>query len=455
MNVPAILSHQRKFFATGRTLEADFRRESLRKLADSIRKHELEILEALRQDLGKCETEAFIGEVAFSLDEIKFTLKHLNGWMKPRRVSTPLVQAVGSSYIHQEPLGVVLIIGPWNYPFQLLIAPLIGALAAGNCAIVKPSELAPATSKVTAKVLRDAFDESFVATVEGGIEASQALLAQRFDHIFFTGGTAVGKVVMTAAAKYLTPVTLELGGKSPCVVDKETDIEVSARRIVWGKFFNAGQTCVAPDYLLLPRGKSAEFLSSMKKQVESFFGPVPLESPDYGRIISERHYSRLKSFLSDGKVFLGGKFDDAQRFLAPTVLVDVKWEDRVMQEEIFGPILPVLEYDDLGEAIARINARPKPLAFYFFSSNAANQDRVVKEIPFGGGCINDTLTHLTNPRLPFGGVGESGMGNYHGKYSFQTFSHAKSVFRKKFFPDLLLRYPPYGDKLRFLRRLFG
>lgn len=458
MNAPKvsdIVAAQRQFFATGKTRPADYRREQLKKLADGIRRKEGAILAALKSDLNKSETEAFVAEMVFCLDEIAFTLKSLDAWMRPRKVPTPIVQAIGSSRIHSEPLGEVLIIGPWNYPFQLLICPLVGALSAGNCAMVKPSELAPATSRVTAELLREIFPENYVAVVEGGVEASTELLAERFDHIFFTGGTAVGKVVMAAAAKHLTPVTLELGGKSPCLVDKEADADVSARRITWGKFFNAGQTCVAPDYLLLPRGTKDSFLALMKKNLETFFGPDKIQSPDLGRIITERHYARLKSFLSDGKVYAGGTFDDKQRFLAPTILTDVKWDDRVMQEEIFGPILPVLEYDTLDEAIQKINARPKPLAFYFFSSNAANQSRVVREIPFGGGCINDTLTHLSNPRLPFGGVGESGMGAYHGQYSFDTFSHRKSVFKKTFFPDPQLRYPPYAGKLRWLRKLMG
>jgi len=454
-SVPEIVTSQRAFFATGRTKDASFRKEQLKKLAEALRKNETAITGALKQDLNKNELEAYAAEIVFCFDEIKLTLKELDGWMAPRKVSTPLIQAVGSSSIHSEPLGSILIIGPWNYPFQLLMCPLIGAIAAGNCAVLKPSELAPATSKVTAEIIRATFGPEYIAVVEGAVEASTALLAERFDHIFFTGGTAVGKVVMAAAAKHLTPVTLELGGKSPCVLDREVDLAISAKRIAWGKYINAGQTCVAPDYLLIPRGMKETFLALMKKNIETFFGADVMASPDYGRIITERHYTRLKSLLSDGKVYLGGKFEDSQRYLAPTILTDVKWDDKVMQEEIFGPILPVIEYDTLDEAIRLINSRPKPLAFYFFSSNGANQIRMVDEISFGGGCINDTLNHLSNPRLPFGGVGESGMGAYHGQYSFDTFSHRKSVFKKTFFPDLALRYPPHAGKLKWLKKLMG
>lgn len=449
-----ILDKQRTFFDSGATRPYEARKKQLERLAACIRKNESTILGALRADMRKSEGEGFLGEIAFSLEEISFALKHLKKWMQPKRVSTPFVQAIGKSHIHSEPRGVVLIIGPWNYPFQLLVAPLIGAWAAGNTAVLKPSELAPATSKAVAGLMKE-FPQEWVAVVEGGVEVSTTLLAQKWDHIFFTGGTAVGRKIYEAAAENLTPVTLELGGKSPCIVDKDTNWEVTARRIVWGKFFNAGQTCVAPDYLLLPKGTSASFIECMKSQIHHFFGDDPEKSADYARIVNDRHFQRLASYLKDGKIAFGGKSDPASRYFSPTLLTDTGWSAKVMQEEIFGPILPVLEYDSLDDAFSRIRAQPKPLALYFFSTDTQRHDSVVRNLSFGGGCMNDTLIHLSNPNLPFGGVGDSGIGAYHGKYSFETFSHQKGVVTKTFAPDLPLRYPPYAKKIGLLRKLLG
>jgi aldehyde dehydrogenase (NAD+) len=445
---------QRAFFESGATRSIESRTVQLKKLAECIRSNESKILEALCKDLHKSEGEAFLGEVAFLLEEIRFTIKNLWKWTRPQRVSTPLVQAIGKSRIYYEPRGMVLILGPWNYPFQLMIAPLIGAWAAGNTAVLKPSELAPATSKVLQEIF-ESFPKEWVAVFPGGAEMAEKLITHRWDYIFYTGGTAVGKKVYEAAARNLTPVTLELGGKSPCVVDKNTNWEVTIRRIAWGKFFNAGQTCVAPDYLLLPKGTTEAFIERMKVQLDKFFGEAPEKSADYSRIINERHFSRLQSYLKEGRVVLGGNTDLKELYFSPTLLTDVSWTSKVMQEEIFGPILPILEYENLDDAFQRIKAFPKPLAFYFFSSDPLHQDRAIQELSFGGGCINDTLIHLSNPGLPFGGVGESGIGAYHGRFSFEAFSHKKGMITKTFLPDLPLRYPPYAKKIGLLRRILG
>jgi aldehyde dehydrogenase (NAD+) len=345
--------------------------------------------------------------------------------------------------------------GAWNYPFQLLFAPLVGAISAGSCAVLKPSELAPHTSRVMAELITETFEPAFVAAVEGGVETSQRLLAEKWDHIFFTGGSAIGRVVMEAAAKHLTPVTLELGGKSPCLVDEDTDLDLTARRIVWGKFFNAGQTCVAPDYLLVPPSLKEALLERMRRETERFFGADPAKSSDYGRIINDRHFNRLRALLPEGHNVLGGSADPSTRYIAPTIKTGISLEAKIMQEEIFGPILPVIEAKGLDEMIRIVNDRPKPLALYFFSKNRDRQKRVCAETSFGGGCINDTLVHLSNPHLPFGGVGESGMGGYHGWYSFEAFSHRKSVVHKSFLIDPPVRYPPYQKRIGLLRRLLG
>jgi acyl-CoA reductase-like NAD-dependent aldehyde dehydrogenase len=442
---------QNELFNSGKTKPYAFRVESLKKLDASIRSYEPQIIKALAQDLRKSETESYLSEIAFLSEEIRFALKHLKKWMKPKRVSTPITQWPGKSYLYSEPLGSVLIIAPWNYPFQLVMSPLIGAIAAGNCAVLKPSELSIHTSQLIEEIISKTFPKEYVAVVLGGVETSQALVTQPWDHLFFTGGTEVGRKVMMEAAKTLTPVTLELGGKSPCIVDSDTDWEVTAKRIVWGKFFNAGQTCVAPDYVLLPKGATEKFNARLESTIERFFSNNPESSPDYGRIVSQGHYERLKKYLSRGKIALGGICKDEERFIAPTVLTEVSWQDDVMKEEIFGPILPVIEYDSLDEAILKIQSRPKPLALYFFSKNEETTRKVLNRLSFGGGCINDTLVHLANPKLPFGGVGQSGMGRYHGKYSFDSFSHEKSVVKRSFWLDLALRYPPYLGSLKIMK----
>jgi aldehyde dehydrogenase (NAD+) len=448
----ALLQRQRDFFATGQTKEIDFRLAQLKALKQAILAHQTEVMAALHADLGKPEFEAYLTEIGVT-QEIDYAIKHLRTWAKPQKVSTSAITFPARAEIRSEPLGIVLIIGPWNYPFQLMIAPLVGAIAAGNCVLLKPSELSPHTSQVITKIIQATFQPQYIAVVEGGIEASQALLAERFDHIFFTGGTAIGKVIMEAAAKHLTPVTLELGGKSPCIVDTEIHLEHTARRIVWGKFMNAGQTCVAPDYLLVHRQVKPALLSAIQKTIQGFYGDDPEQSPDFGRIISSRHFNRLADLLKD-KILIGGETNAEKRYIAPTVM-EATWDDPVMADEIFGPILPVLEYEDLAEAIAQINARPKPLALYLFSSNKQTQARVLRETSSGGVAINETIMQIAPHTLPFGGVGDSGMGSYHGKYSFDTFSHRKSVFYKPFWLDLKVRYAPYAGKMDLMKKLMG
>jgi acyl-CoA reductase-like NAD-dependent aldehyde dehydrogenase len=448
-----IVRKQRFYFSSGKTGGISWRVERLKDLRKAIRENEREILKALEFDMKKPPLEAYASEIGMVLSEISYAIKNINSWARPKRVKTTLDHFLASSSIHAEPLGVVLIIGPWNYPFQLVLSPLVGAIAAGNCSIVKPSEVASRSSEVIAGILGGNFEPNFISVVEGGPETTQGLLAEKLDYIFFTGGTRIGRIVMEAASKSLTPVTLELGGKSPCIVDRDVHTEYAARRITWGKFLNAGQTCVAPDYLLVDRRVKDEFLERMKTCIGHFYGDDPSRSPDYGRIISERHFDRLSQLLRGGEIIIGGEADAGDRYIAPTVIDRVAWTDEIMQEEIFGPILPVIEYGDLEEAISAINERPKPLSLYFFSRNRGNQERVLRETSSGGVCINDTIIHLATRTLPFGGVGESGMGSYHGKASFDTFSHRKSVLRRSFLFDLKLRYPPYGEKLKYLKRV--
>ncbi|NEO84092.1 MAG: aldehyde dehydrogenase [Spirulina sp. SIO3F2] len=451
----SLIATQRQFFNSHATQSYDFRIAQLQKLQAAIKTDEDKILEALYLDLHKPKFEAVAAELIFNLEEITDAIKHLKQWMRPKRVNAPLSQLPASAKIMPEPLGVVLIIGPWNYPFQLMIGPLVGAIAAGNCAILKPSELAPHTSAVIQELIAATFDPEFITVVEGDKTATQDLLQHRFDHIFFTGGTAVGKIIMRAAAEHLTPVTLELGGKSPCIVEPDTHLDYTARRIAWGKFMNAGQTCIAPDYLLVHETLKTELLEKIQEYVREFYGDDPAQSEDYCRIISDRHFERLSQLIKTGQVLLGGQTIAAERYIAPTVLDNVSWDDPVMADEIFGPILPVLTYRHLDEAIAAINARPKPLALYLFSQNKATQTQVLESTSSGGVCLNDTIMHGGVTTLPFGGVGESGIGVYHGKASFETFSHYKSVLNRSFLFDLKLRYPPYADKLKWVKLLLS
>lgn len=450
--IPDIVRQQRAFFATGQTKPLPFRLDRLQRLKQAIVDRQEDIVAAARADLGRPAFEAYF-EIA-ALKEVDTALKRLKGWMRPQRVGVGIDQFPGGAWLQPEPLGVVLVIGPWNYPFQLIVSPLVGAIAAGNCAILKPSEQAPHTSKVVAEIVAAAFEPNYIAVLEGDVEVSQQLLAEKFDRIFFTGGTEIGRIVMQAAAKTLTPVTLELGGKSPCIVDADVKLEVAARRIAWGKFINAGQTCVAPDYLLVDRRLKTDLIAQLKVAIAEFFGDVPSQSPDYARIINARHFDRLQHFLRDGDIATGGETDRESRFIAPTILDNVSWDDAVMQEEIFGPILPVIPYDSLDTAIAWVNERPKPLALYVFSNRSDVWDKVLQSTSSGGACVNDTVMQLSVDGLPFGGVGDSGIGAYHGKYSFDTFSHYKSVLKKGLWLDLKWRYAPYTEAgLKQIRRL--
>lgn len=446
---------QRKHFAAGRTLSEGTREEALRALLHAFETKEKLIIDALHADLRKCTVEAYFTEVGFVTAEIKHTLKHLARWMKPDVSISPLVVAPSRSFVYHQPLGLNLLISPWNYPVQLAFAPLVGALAAGNVAIIKPSELAPASSAACAEIVREAFAEEHVAVLEGGIETSQALLAKRWDHIFFTGGTSVGRLVAMAGAEHLSRVTLELGGKSPAIITASADLDVAARRLVWGKLINAGQTCVAPDYLLVEASVHDGLVSRMKAALRDFYGDDPQQSPDYGRIINQRHFERLVRLIDPDKVVHGGQHDAAERYIAPTLMTGVTMDDPVMADEIFGPILPVLRIDSLEEAISTIAQRPNPLALYLFTGDREDERKVVERVSFGGGCINNAVAHLADPDLPFGGVGESGMGAYHGHTSFEVFSHRKSVMKTASFLDPSIKYPPYAGKLGLMRRLIG
>lgn len=445
-----IIRKQREFFGTNITKDLRFRKEQLLKLRKAIQEYEGKIIEALAADLNKSAFEAYMTEVGIVLEEISYALKHYKSWAKPKKVKTPLTQFPAKSMIYSEPYGVVLIISPWNYPFQLAIAPLVGALTAGNCAVLKPSNHSPKTSEVIAEMLGKAFPEEYIAVVLGGREANKDLLAQKFDYIFFTGGPAVGRFVMEAAAKHLTPVTLELGGKSPCIVDATAKIDLAAKRIVWGKFINAGQTCVAPDYVFVQKGVKEKLLASMAKYISKFFSKTYEQK--FPKIVNEKHFQRLLGLMESGDIYCGGKSDPKINRIEPTILDNVSWESPIMQEEIFGPLLPVLEFEDLEDVVKQVNARPKPLALYLFTTSKANEKHILTSISHGGGCINDTVVHLATPYLPFGGVGESGMGSYHGKASFDTFSHKKSIMKKSNLIDIPLRYPPYPESTKLLKK---
>ena len=455
MNYSALLRQQREFFQTGKTKPIDFRIAQLKTLKQAIVEYETAINDALKADLNKSVFETYLTEIAVVKKEIEYAIKHIKTWVKPQKASIPIEQLPASGKIYPEPLGIVLIISPWNYPLQLVIVPLVGAIAAGNCAVLKPSEFACHTTEVLIKMLQKYFDPTYIAVIEGGVETSQKLLAEKFDSIFFTGGTNVGRIVMEAAAKHLSPVTLELGGKSPCIVDNDINIEYTARRITWGKFINAGQSCIAPDYLLVDREIKEKLIEEIQKCIGRFYGDRPANSPDYGRIINQKQFNRLVGLLADGKIVLGGETDADTRYIAPTVIELTSLDVPVMQSEIFGPILPVITYQDVSEAIAIVNQRANPLALYLFSRNKNLQQRVLQETSSGSACINDTVMQFGVPTLPFGGVGSSGIGKYHGKASFDTFSHYKSVLHRSLAIEIKLRYPPYRGKLPLLKRILG
>ena len=444
-NIKNVVQNQHDYFKNGSTLDYDFRKQNLQKLKTMLHENEQKIYDALKQDLNKSAHETFTTEIGFLYSEIDMALKNLIIWMEREQVNTPLTHKGTKSYIYKEPYGVTLVISPWNYPLQLALAPTIGAIAAGNCVTIKPSEFAQATSSLLQIMIREYFDSNFVTVVEGDQNISEELLTQPFDYIFFTGSSAVGKIVMEQASKHLTPVTLELGGKSPVIVDKDADIKLAAKRIVWGKFTNAGQTCVAPDFVYIHEKIKGKLLKEMRKFIRRFYGKQPLKNDNYVRLIHEKQYDRLFQFLTNGKVIHGGQTDQDHLIIEPTILDEVSWDDQVMQEEIFGPILPVLTFKKLDDVIIKMKSIEKPLALYYFGNHKKSQEKVIKNLSFGGGCINDTLYHLANPHLPFGGVGASGMGAYHGKYSFDTFSHKKSILEQTNKFDIPLRYP--GGKL--------
>ncbi|MBX9996684.1 MULTISPECIES: aldehyde dehydrogenase [Priestia] len=429
-NYQELTKKQLSFFNSGKTKEVSFRIETLKKLRDLVVRHEDDILKAVKADLNKPEMEAKRAEVGLVLSEIDFAVENLAEWAAPKEVETPSTHAGAKSYIYQDPYGLALVIAPWNYPFQLAVSPVVGAIAAGNCVVLKPSELTPHTSSLLAKMFNENFPEEYLTVVEGEVETSTALLKENFDYIFFTGSTMVGKIVAEAAAKHLTPVTLELGGKSPTIVHEDANIEEAAKRIARGKFANAGQTCVAPDYILVQRNVKDELLANLKQVVTNTYGEDVSQNLDFPHVVSEKHFDRLNSFLTNGDIVFGGKTDRSRLFIEPTVLDNISWEDNVMQDEIFGPILPVIVYDEISEVIEAIVKRPKPLALYLFSEDEAIQDHILNSVSFGGGSINDTINHMTSHYLPFGGVGDSGMGAYHGKASFDTFSHAKSILKR-------------------------
>lgn len=454
MDIHALISAQRAHFQSGATLPLSARREALHALGQAIRLHERDIAAALAADLNKSPAESYMCEIGMTLSELRYAERHLNRWARDRSVPTPLSQFHAKSFTVCDPYGVVLIMSPWNYPFLLTLEPLIGAIAAGNCCIVKPSAYSPATSALIQRLLSQCFPPEYVAVVEGGRAENQALLEQKFDYIFFTGSVAVGKEVMAKASVHLTPVTLELGGKSPCVVDKSAKLDLAAKRLVFGKLLNCGQTCVAPDYVLIDKARKDDFLAALKKWMSAMYGSDPLDNQGYVRMINRKHFDRVMGLIDPEKVVYGGQGDPETLKIQPTILDHVSPEDSVMQEEIFGPVLPILTYDSLDEAVDFINGRPHPLALYLFSEDKAVQERFLRHVPFGGGCINDTIIHLASSRLGFGGVGDSGMGSYHGKKSFETFSRRKSIVKKSTWLDLPIRYAPYSPKQEKLLRFF-
>jgi aldehyde dehydrogenase (NAD+) len=429
-NYQELLNKQRTFFRNGKTKDVQFRIKTLHTLKDLIQAHEQAILDAVKQDLNKSEMEAKRAEVGLVVSEINFTLDNLESWAETKEVPTAESHGGAKSFIQPEAYGSALVIAPWNYPFQLAVSPLVGAIAGGNTAVLKPSELTPKTSAVLSAIINEHFPEEYLRVVEGEVETSTALLKEDFDYIFFTGSTGVGKIVAEAAAKHLTPVTLELGGKSPTIVHKDANLDEAALRIARGKFANAGQTCVAPDYLLVHSSVKDTLLAKLKAAITSMYGENIVENPNFGHVVSARHFDRLAGFLDNGTLVTGGQTNREQLIIEPTILDSISWEDPIMQDEIFGPILPVIEYNDTSDIINRIAERPKPLALYLFTEDEALQDEILTNISFGGGAINDTLSHMTSHYLPFGGVGASGMGAYHGKASFDTFSHYKSILKR-------------------------
>lgn len=450
-----ILEQQRQFFASSATLPIAFRIEQLKKLKSLFQTHEQNITDALKKDLNKAPNESFITEIMLVYEEIDYIIKNLKKWARAQKASTPFpLLFPGRSEIHFEPYGSVLIIGPWNYPFQLLMSPLVGAISAGNCAVLKPSEITLHTQDVIVKLINNHFPASYITAIKAGHEQTAQLLQEKFDYIFFTGGTQIGKIIMEAAAKHLTPITLELGGKSPCIVDETADLDYSARRIVWGKMMNTGQTCVAPDYVYVQRSCKAAFVRQLQKMIIQYYGDNPEQSASYGRIINKKHFDRLTGLMQKGNILSGGKTNANALYISPTLIDGITWDDPIMQQEIFGPLLPLLTFDKIEDVIQNIKPREKPLALYLFTKNKENENKILSHLSFGGGCINDCILQIANYHLPFGGIGPSGMGSYHGKNSFETFSHRKGIYKKSWLLDFKLEYPPFSNrKWWWLRQL--
>ena len=447
MNIDEILVKQREFFASGNTLDIRFRKNMLKKLYSAVKKYETEINEALRSDLGKSDFEGFMCEVGLSLTEISYMIRHVSRFAKRKTVYTPLAQFASHSFKQPSPYGNVLIMSPWNYPFLLTIEPIADAIAAGNTMVVKPSAYSPETSRVIEKIIKDAFPPEFVAVVTGGRKENAQLLDKKFDMVFFTGSQSVGKEVLRRCAEHLTPAVLELGGKSPCIIDSTANIKLAAKRIVFGKYLNCGQTCVAPDFILCEKSVKEQFIKEVKYQIKKQYGENPLENKDYGKIISQKHFDRIVGLIDQNKVVAGGKSDRTALQIEPTVMDGVTFDDAVMGEEIFGPVMPVITYEKFEDIFAILKDRQKPLALYIFSQNKKHIDGVLSSISFGGGCVNDVVIHLATSEMGFGGVGESGMGSYHGKAGFDAFSHTKSIVDKKTFMDLPMRYQPYNRSI--------
>ena len=447
MTIDQILTAQRSYFQTGATLPVKFRVDNLKKLYAAIRKYEKDIAAALKSDLGKSEYDGFMCEIGLTLTEATYMIKHTRKLAKKRRVATPLAQFASVSYQQPSPYGNTLIMSPWNYPFLLTMEPLIDAIAAGNTVIVKPSAYSPATSDIVAKIIGECFDPQYVAVVTGGRKENAELLEKKFDFIFFTGSTTVGKEVLRHAAEYLTPAVLELGGKSPCIVDSTAKIKLAAKRIVFGKYLNCGQTCVAPDYILCHSSVKEPFIAEVKKQIELQYGKEPLQNKNYGKIVNEKHFDRISGLIDPARVVVGGQVNRETLQIAPTVMKDVTWEDAVMKEEIFGPIMPILTYERFEDLYEMLADKAKPLAFYLFTEDGKLAQEATRRFAFGGGCINDVVIHLATSEMGFGGVGESGMGAYHGKIGFDAFSHLKSIVDKKTWMDLPMRYQPYTNQL--------
>lgn len=449
-----ILQQQNHFFSSGKTIPAEFRLKQLESLKEAMIRHEADLAAALKEDLGKSRMESYMCEIGLTLSELTWMQKHLRSLMRSKRVSTPAAQFAAKSFRSPSPYGTVLIMSPWNYPVLLTLDPLIDAIAAGNTAVVKPSAYAPCTFDVMKTMIEECFPAHYVAVVDGGRAENQALLQQRFDMIFFTGGKTVGREVLRHAAEYLTPVTLELGGKSPCIVDSTAKIRLAAKRIVFGKYLNCGQTCVAPDYILCDKRIRDELITAILAEIEKQFGKEPLKNPNYGKIINEKHFERILGLINGEKLVYGGQSEPESLRIAPTVLNNITWDDAVMGEEIFGPLLPILTFDTLNEALDTVESHPHPLALYFFSEDKAAQKKVLDTCRFGGGCINDTIIHLATSDMPFGGVGESGMGSYHGRVGFETFSHYRSIVDKKTWMDLPIRYQNYTSLKEKMLHMF-